>query len=163
MDTIEIKKANAWAAYDKASPKIKAVLEDLLGKEVFSRNIMDRVKTFEDAFALVEDELDSAAKTVLGYNGSDPFMLNIKHDVMVKIVCMALNEGWEPNWNDSNETKYYPWFKFNAGSGLSYFVYVIVHSSTIVGSRLVYKTLELAKYAGNQFADLYSKSYLIKK
>ncbi len=50
-------------------------------------------------------------------------------------VIEALNQEsnggkpWEPNWNDSNEYKYYPWFQINAsdknpsGFGFSYTVF----------------------------------------
>jgi hypothetical protein len=42
------------------------------------------------------------------------------------IIAQALNDGWQPNWNDSNQGKYYPWFEIKAdtkspgGSGLVY-------------------------------------------
>jgi hypothetical protein len=72
-------------------------------------------------------------------------------------IAKVLNEGWEPSWNNSNENKYYPWFKMNSGSGLSCSGYDFVLSYTSVGSRLVFKSAELATYAGNQFLDIYSK------
>jgi hypothetical protein len=30
------------------------------------------------------------------------------------IIAQSLNEGWSPNWNDTNQLKYYPWFEIEA-------------------------------------------------
>ena len=44
---------------------------------------------------------------------------------MLTIVIEAINGGWEPNWNDDDEWKYYNWFEVDAskecpaGSGFS--------------------------------------------
>jgi hypothetical protein len=74
-------------------------------------------------------------------------------------IAEVLNEGWEPNWDNANEPKYYPWFymdsKAGSGFGLSYHGYVDVNSYSTVGSRLCFKTRELAIYAGQQFINEY--------
>jgi hypothetical protein len=85
------------------------------------------------------------------------------------IVAEALNEGWQPNWNDTDECKYYPWMEVNAseeqpsGFGLSYRGFDFGYDDTVVGSRLLYKSWELAKYAGIQFKELYEGAFLIGK
>lgn len=98
----------------------------------------------------------------------------------LRIITAALNDGWHPTF-DENEYRYYPWFclyteeqyKYldddekercrrvvgrssnyaNAGGGLvyAYAYYASSNSSTYYGSRLVFKTRELALYAGEQF------------
>lgn len=35
------------------------------------------------------------------------------------VITRALNNGWKPNWDDQNEWKYYPLFRY-ASAGLSY-------------------------------------------
>ena len=81
------------------------------------------------------------------------------------IVAEALNEGWTPNWENSREYKYYPWFKVvkkeGSGFGLAYDDYDIWATTTAVGSRLCFQTYELAEYAGKQFKELFEDSYLI--
>ncbi|MCC6867050.1 MAG: hypothetical protein IT280_12920 [Ignavibacteria bacterium] len=83
------------------------------------------------------------------------------------IIAEAINDGWQPNWNDSNEWKYYPWFEVEtdedrpAGFGFSCTSYVGWSTITSVGSRLCFKTRETAVYAGKQFADLYKEYMLI--
>jgi hypothetical protein len=84
----------------------------------------------------------------------------------IVIIAQALNDGWQPNWNDFSEYKYYPWFnvkataKNTAGSGLSCDDYVNARTSAGVGSRLCYKSSEIAEYAGKKFKALYTQYML---
>lgn len=49
-EKISIQRENVLNAYRKASEEQKALLENMFGKEMFQpKNIMERVKTFEDA------------------------------------------------------------------------------------------------------------------
>lgn len=100
----------------------------------------------------------------------------------LRIITAALNEGWEPQFTE-DEYRYYPWFALftqselnemsddkkgrvvgrassnsgvfgglafaNVGSASSY-------SSGYYGSRLAFRTRELADYAGRQFVELYA-------
>lgn len=71
---------------------------------------------------------------------------------------------WKPDWSDSNQGKYCPWFYMNkvdkSGSGLAYLDYRCANSLSSVGSRLVVGTAEMAKYIGEKFIDLYSDWFL---
>jgi hypothetical protein len=82
--------------------------------------------------------------------------------VKLTIIIRALNEGWEPNWENYSEWKYYAWFKVS-GSRLAYYDCVRTYSGTYVGSRLVFKESRLAEYAGKKFLPLYEDYLLIKK
>jgi hypothetical protein len=81
----------------------------------------------------------------------------------------VLNEGWQPDWNNSREYKYYPWFymrsdsQVGSGVGFSYYDYSCVHSDSAVGSRLVFKTETLAKFAGTTFLEVYRGFMVIEK
>ncbi|MGQ0738389.1 MAG: hypothetical protein ACT4OJ_04950 [Bacteroidota bacterium] len=122
-----------------------------------SGNIMDRVKTFEDAcreLGITQSEL-----TVSGELGKD-FKCIAAHAQLI-IVCKALNEDWTPDWANDNQYKYYPWFDLSSGSGLSYYDCDYRHSASYVGSRLCFKSAELAKYAANQFKDIYTDFFII--
>ncbi len=91
----------------------------------------------------------------------------------LKVIARALNtndetgEVWTPNWNDSDQYKYFPWFEIEAtedkpaGVGFSFADYDGWYSGTFVGSRLCYETRELALYAGKQFAAEYKDFILI--
>lgn len=72
----------------------------------------------------------------------------------------VLNDGWKPDWNNWDENKYYPWFDMQSeeagsGSGFSFFDYCYVYVRSTVGSRLVYKSRELAEFVGKTFLDIY--------
>ena len=51
----------------------------------------------------------------------------------------------------------------NAGFSYAYASYTASSTNAYVGSRLCYKTRELATYAGRQFEGLYNDFLLIKK
>lgn len=46
------------------------------------------------------------------------------------VITRALNNGWKPNWDDQNEWKYYPLFRY-VNAGLSY-----AHSANAATSAL---------------------------
>jgi hypothetical protein len=77
-------------------------------------------------------------------------------DYKLVVIAEALNEGWKPDWNNSSEYKYYPWFKMSSsGVGFSCGGCGCVGSVSVVGSRLVFKNIELAKYFGKQFINIH--------
>lgn len=72
------------------------------------------------------------------------------------IITSALNEGWEPDWTDWSQYKYYNWFYVDRSSGAFRLYYSIYTSKYLnVGSRLYFKARDLAAYAAKQFEDLY--------
>ena len=76
---------------------------------------------------------------------------------MIKEIVKAFNEGWVPDWTNSNEYKYYPWFKMGSPSGGGFSCDDYVHGSAFsyVGSRLCYKSADLAKHSGQLFESIY--------
>jgi hypothetical protein len=127
---------------------------------------MKKIKTFADACMALK--LDPKKLP-------DVSMLPVIHQKAIismyklTIIVEALNEGWKPNWNDSNEAKYSTWFEIKAdkkrpsGFGFSgtYYDSWYTNSHTDCGSRLCFKSSELALYAGKQFASEYKDLFLI--
>lgn len=131
----------------------------LLGK---TGTIIERVKTFED----VCDELGITVEESLPFNEElllTPDRIAINAFAKVLLIAKVLNEGWTPNWDDSNEYKYYPWFDMrnSSGSGCSRSGYDISFAGTFVGSRLCFKSSELCKYAAKQFEDVYKQLFTL--
>lgn len=123
----------------------------------YPKDITKRVRTYEDACEIMGvDPINEYALKRLGFN--DDEIANRK----LKTIVAALNDGWSPNWANTDERKYYPYFKIEASPsgaacGLAY-----VHSNTAWtlsnsnnGARHALKNLELAEYAGRQFKGLY--------
>lgn len=76
------------------------------------------------------------------------------------VITRALNNGWKPNWNDQNEWKYYPLFRYvNAGLSYAHTNCAASDTDANIGSRLCFPTSALAKYAAEHFADLYRDYY----
>lgn len=149
-ETLEIQKSNALIAYENATPKIKAALENLFGKNVFLKDIKDRVKTFENACEVLGIEIP-----VFTYDATD---MDAKSTIAYRKLCIiarALNEGWKPDWTNSSEYKYIPWFK-SSGPGFAFNDCGGWDALTTVGSRLCFKSRELAEYAGKQFIEIYN-------
>lgn len=76
------------------------------------------------------------------------------------VITRALNNGWKPNWDDQNEWKYYPLFRYvNAGLSYASTLSAAALTNAYIGSRLCFPTSALAKYAAEHFADLYRDYY----
>ena len=82
----------------------------------------------------------------------------------ILMVCAkAVRGNWVPDWTNSRQWKYYPWFDMRSGSGLSYDGYAYVYSASNVGSRLCFETSEQAEFFGKTFIAQYEDLFLIKE
>lgn len=155
-----------------------------------NRPVTERIKTFEDACnELGEDHpfvrsYNGYASNIHEDNKNDTDILAY---LKLRIITAALNEGWEPQFT-TDEWRYFPYFYLytqeeidamdeedkhrvvyrssynasafggvscaNAFDGSSY-------TSASIGSRLAFKTRELAKYAGEQFIEIWA-DYVFK-
>jgi hypothetical protein len=118
MQTIKLSESSAREIYPGASNEWKKLLDDSFGKNFFNQKITDRVRTFQDACVALG--IKGPDFTVDNINGIEKDFVSIEAYTKLIIITRALNEGWKPNWKDSNEGKYYPWFDLSSGSGLSY-------------------------------------------
>ena len=151
--------------------------------------VTERIKTFEDAC----DEIGRGHKLVEDYGRCS--YLGVSKDIVaylkLRIICAALNEGWEPQFT-KNEYRYYTYFmlysekdvermgdKTKNKLGLVLWGGIAVHgaycglacasssnawssSAAGFGSRLCLRTRELAEYCGRQFIDLWKDLYVGK-
>ena len=180
-------------------PHLYAVTFDTTGKKyvieaehieaaVDNRPITERVKTLEDAIAVLGEDHTLVRQYHLyeqQMNGNEEDMRDLTAFLKLRIITAALNQGWSPDWTNSDEWKYYPWFSLytedeyndldaddkerccrvvgrsvyyaNANGGLvcAHADNASSYSGAHHGSRLAFKTRELALYAGKQFVDLW--------
>lgn len=121
-----------------------------------NQKVTDRIKTFEDVLKdqnISEDDFYSSCKELtideIAYK-------------KLKLIAKSINEDWTPNWNDSNEYKYYPYFDMRENVGFSFSQCYCWSTFACVGSRLCFKTKELAEYSGKQFISIYKEFLIIK-
>lgn len=131
--------------------------------------------------AMAGDKLANELMIDLWFNS--PRTPDLLAYIQLRIITYALNEGWVPQFTE-DEYRYYPYFYLytqkeiddmseddkaqllyvggiayaGALCGLSsaYSHYGFSYSYTRIGARLAFKSSELAKYAGRQFAALWS-------
>lgn len=182
---IQIQQENVLNAYKNASDEQKELLEHLFGSEVFKpADVRERIKTFADAAKAVG--IEDPEEWEEQYSDLEPDVLAY---FKLRIITKALNEGWEPKFIPG-EYRWAPYFllytkeeieKMNAETksrvvrrssyssysdgGVAY-VYADDDSSGAYsshGSRLAFKSEELAEYAGKQFTEIYADFCFIPK
>ena len=170
---MEIDIKNIKAAYETATESEKTLLAtlfpDLSLGQTEEKPVMERIKTFEDAV----HALGESHPSVVEWRMDDNLSPDLEAYLKLRIICAALNEGWEPKF-DEDGFRYYPWFRiytkeeyeeldedekkeFRMVNQVSYvstdFVYANMYTS--IGFRLALKTKELAEYCGRQFIDIW--------
>ena len=183
MKELKISVENARAAYDNTDANGRELLEHLLGKEIFAQDIKDRVKTFEDAVKVLGND----NQAVIDYYAvaDKTCTEDILAMCQLRVIAEALNEGWRPKF-DGDECRFYPWFYIytkkeyeeldedekkecrvvgrsgshayaDGGVAYAYASDASSYSGTYDGSRLAFKTRELAEYCGKQFIEIWEK------
>ena len=147
-----IEESEARKLYATASPEFKQMLETTFGKEFFSMEITDRIKTYEDACA----ELGVDTISEIDFSTSELTLDEINYRKL-KMIIKALVGDWKADWSNTSQQKWQPYFRLSGG--------VFVFDSTDCrfssafagyGSRLCFPTSELAEYAGKQFIEIYN-------
>ena len=148
------------------------------------QDITERIKTFDDAVEALGDNhplVPQCYRAIAAFK-YEPMTEDLLAYLKLRIICVALNEGWEPTFG-ADECRYYPWFYIytkeeyeeldeevkahgvplrsgshaDAYGGLvfSHAYYAGSDSFTLSGVRLALKTRELAEYCGKQFIDIW--------
>lgn len=185
-ETMSVKRENLLRAYKNANGEQKLLLESLFGSETFKqKDIRERIKTFEDACEELGND-HPMVLAYQNTNLRDPEVAEDNRDIIaylkLRIITAALNEGWEPQFIPG-ELRWAPYYVLHTKEDIdemdeetkarvvfrSYYVAVAfggvsfavaVSDSAVVlayiGSRLAFKSEELAEYAGTQFIDLFA-------
>ena len=194
---MEINIENAKAAFNTADESVKQVLLALLpelkeetAQKADNRPITERVKTFEDACRVLGDthQFVSEWSVVSEITNISP---DLRAFFKLRIICAALNEGWEPRFTE-DEWRYYPWLLLwteeelsekseewktdrhlistgdyqtedYAGLACAYSTVAPSPANASIGSRLCLKSDTLAAYCGRQFISLWADFFLIRR
>lgn len=149
MQKLQIEKSDAVKLFKSAPEYFKKVLISTFGDKCFNGNIMDRINSFEDALYEAGKKPDDI------FRSSDP-----RHRIAqdkIEFIISVITEGFKPDFSNSNQKKWYPYFKWS-GSGFvftgSYYYYVFACAGT--GARLCCETEAQSNYIGQQFIELYN-------
>lgn len=129
-------------------------------------NSSERIKSFEEACLSLG--LDPTQLPVVA-NLPEKDQQSIIAFYKLTIITRALNEGWEPNWADFSERKYFNYLYIGGaadygslcGLSASFARDVFSSAASPIGARLCFKSRELAEYAYSQFKELYWQYVLI--
>lgn len=152
MKTLQIDIKTAQRLYSNASSEFKTLLEENFTKKELNSNVIDRVKSYEDACAEVGIEpIDEKEMLHLGFRRDEIDRRKLE------VIAFALNEQEYLDWNNSNQEKWYPYFDFSGPSGVAFGAAGYGFSYAVAGaaSRLCFKSEKLARYAGETFPELY--------
>ena len=121
-------------------------------------SIIEKIKTFEDA-------MNATGRKEMPDFSSFPEDMRKHFEALFKMVVIveALNEGWKPDVCNSDEERWYPWFKPKGSPSsfafdVSLYDRVFAHAGS--GSRLALKSEQLANYCGKQFLELWKEILL---
>jgi len=149
-----------------------------------STNITERIKTFDDALAALPAEHPMVRNWTAMRGLEDKFSPNLAAYAKLCIIAAALNEDWELHWG-SDQVYYYPWFYIYSkaevetmmqdrkdklvlfgghayhgsycGLGYVYSRYAWSAAYAFIGSRLAFRSKELAIYCAEQFLDIWAQ------
>lgn len=105
-----------------------------------NKNYKD-IKTFTDACVAV------GITEKMFYDKHSCLSSYLLNTAKLEIINKAINGTWVPDWNNTNEYKYHPYFKI--GSSVFYYSAPWLSNAYVnVGSRFCFETGEQANYAG---------------
>lgn len=148
---LKIKKETAKEIYAESPNYLKKILEETFGKDCFKKKSSDKILTFEDACEVLDIDPNSV---ISDQDTSDEAAYK-----KLKVIVKSINQGWIPDWIDTNQKKWFPYFNLSSGFGFSGTDYDYAYAHASVGSLLCFESEAKAKHAGTRFLQLY-KEYL---
>lgn len=154
---LKIKKETAKTVYEESPSWFQKVLTETFGKACFKTTDFNDIKTFNDACVAC-----GTTEQAFELKFKD---LNLDLDTVfyekLKMVAKAINQGWVPDWSNSSQRKWYPYFEVApSGAGFSDSDYLCTFAYAGVGSRLCFESEAKAIHAGKQFTSIYSQFIL---
>lgn len=190
---IDFTQEQLLAFYRSTSTAGRQAIKEALGEQFSKAvPVTERIKTYDDAVKELGENhpfvevANSASWRYEGYDNKD-----IVAYLKLRVIVAALNEGWQPEYV-CGECRWYPWYDLitkedfdamseeekkerrvvgrsghyaHANGGLVYSSAdsASSYSGAYYGSRLAFKSEELAEYAGKQFAELFADFCFLPK
>lgn len=144
--TLSVEKAREM--YKTANAEFKTLLEENFTKNELQPCITDRIKTMEDVYLITGHHL-----TPYSGNNLSKRQKSVNACFKLQLIAEAYNEGWEPDWFNTTEKK---WFVYKYVDGSPWVVrYVGWGVCLYFPSGLYFKTEKLLKDAMEKFKDVF--------
>lgn len=138
--------------HSTATASDKKSLEEAFGVTFFKSKITDIIKSLDDIYIY----LDLNRELVIPFkNPSTKQERSINAMFDIQNISKVLNGNWIPNWEDTDEYKYYPYFKKQELSGWVVGYCYFVYFGAMLGFGCYFKTEKLALFAGKTFPETY--------
>ena len=123
-------------------------------------DITKKIKSYEDACKVLGLNPENQP-CVDSVSEKDRNSIIAYHKLIV--IVRALNEGWEADFTNHDQYKYWNWLWVDtAGFVSAHTTNTATYALAYFGSRLCFKNRKLAEYAITQFKSLYEEYLLIK-
>lgn len=149
MSYIQLAEKDAVKAWSDGTSSDRALLERLY-PTLFKKDIVDRIQTLDDVYGLVGLDREER-KRLWGGMSNYPHLIHFHQGCLI---AEAYNQGWMPDWNNSSEYKYYPYWDLS-GAGFRLYAVGDDCSHSDVGSRLVFRESRFVEDAIKKFPDVY--------
>lgn len=157
--TIQLSIDEIRGLYKNANDAGKKILEDKYGKDQLSTNILDKIKSLDDALAYKNLQLSDILSVVPA--AMKHYEKNIHGADKCGFVIDVLNEGWQADFTNEDQQKWRPWVLYKSGLGLSFGGSGYDNRYTAVASRLFYlRDKETSDHFGKNFLDIISEALL---
>lgn len=110
-------------------------------------------------------KLDEVTRLVKDINPSHVKALIALNELFTIAQAWNKEDEFEPDFSNSNQYKYFPWFVYDKGDAGFVFANTsntAAYTYADVGSRLCFKTPERARQFGEQFIDLWNDVLLFR-
>jgi hypothetical protein len=155
--SIELTEKEARNIYPKASNEIKIILESNFGGKDFFLNNYKRIDSYEAA--CIDQGRQPLTASCFSFLPEEERVSAFAEHQM-KTIIRSVNDHHKFDWENTNEKKWYNWFKLGAGFGFSYTYCVTWHSTSAVGSRFSFKDQGRAEYVGKNFIQIHKNILL---
>lgn len=131
-------------ALDKEAKELRKIIEE-------PQTLMERIKTYSDVCKELNIEELTESDFIFLPKEQRAKMLAYHQ---IQNIAKLFNKGWEPNWSNSNEYKYYPWFEYKKSGGWLFYD-VSYYRSVSFGEPAFYKNRETSEFCGKTFLSIY--------
>jgi hypothetical protein len=138
--TIEVPKGHK-ASFDEATNQVTFL--------PIPTDVKERILTFEDVLKEMKVDPKEFIKSLQNLTSDEVAYKRLK------LIIAAFNEGWTPDWTNGQWDKFVAYFTIGGSSGVGFSCigFGDWRSYSDVGSRLVFKSADLAKHVGKLFID----------